>query len=505
MKRLIILMGMVLSISLGHAQTRKNRLQHAFDEIRREMHEDFQNFRRQCMEEFIGFLRDPWKEFEEEKPVPKPHDDEIPPVPIKDEKKDKPIKDEEKDKPIKDEEKQLEDKPVVIEEVVEPEPVEPQPQPVEPIEEVPVVEVKYVDFTFFGTSAKVRFDIANKVVLHGVDENSVADALKQMSAEAYDNMIRDCLSLRDSLKLCDWAYLQMLKSLADKIYGKGTNGAALLLANLYVQSGYKMRLATDGSKLYMLYASKYMIYDQNSFTVDGTSYYGVENLPANLFISRAVFPKERELSLGIYTDQQFAQGRTKEVERRSTRYPAVGCTVRLNQNLIDFFGTYPTSMVGGNFMTRWAMYANTPLCHDVKQQLYPMLRQRIAGKTANAAVAVLLDFVQMAFPYGYDDEIWGHDRAFFAEESLWYERCDCEDHAILFSRLVRDLVGLKVVLVYYPGHLATAVHFPEAVTGDYLELNGERFVVCDPTYFGAPIGMTMDGMDNRTAKVILLQ
>ena len=489
MKRLIILMGMVLSITLGHAQTRKNRLQRAFDEIRREMHEDFQNFRRQCMEEFLQFASEPWKEFQEEKPVPKPKEDEVPPKPIRE----------------KDKEKPIEDKPVVIEEVVEPQPVEPQPQPVEPIEEVPVVVEKYVDFTFFGTPGRVRFDIANKVNLGGVDEQSVVSALRTLSGEEYDNMIRDCLTLRDSLQLSDWAYLKMLNALSDKIAGKGTNEAALLLAYLYMQSGYKMRLATDGTKLYVLFASKYVIYDLGFYTIDGTLYYGVEKIPNQLLICQASFKGERELSLGITTDQLFAQGITKDVQRKSVKNPAVGCTIRLNKNLIDFYDSYPSSMVGGNFMTRWAMYANTPLNRQVKQQLYPILKQHIADKSAYEAVAVLLDFVQMAFPYGYDDQIWGHDRAFFAEESIWYDKCDCEDHAILFSRLVRDLVGLKVILVYYPGHLASAVHFPEAVKGDYLELNGERYVVCDPTYFGAPIGMTMDGMDNKTAKVILLQ
>ena len=490
MKRSIILLGMALCTWQGHAQTNKSRLHDLFNEMRREMHEEFNQFRRQCMEEFIEFTRNPWKEFKEEKPVPKPKEDEVPPVPIPEEDKDKPI----------------EDKPVVIEEVVEPEPVEPQPQPVEPIEEVPVVVEKYVDFTFFGTPGRVRFDRADKVTLSGIDENSVANALKVMSEKNYDNMILDCLALRDNLQLSDWAYLQMLKALADQIAGKGTNDAALLLAYLYVQSGYKMRLASDGvSKLYMLYASKNQIYEQNSYTVDGAQYYGVGQLPGRLYICQAIFPKERELSLGIYTDQLFAKSDTKEIERRSTSHPEVGCTIRLNQNQIDFYNTYPTSMLGGNFMTRWAMYANTPLSQDIKEQMYPMLRKHISGKSAYEAVAVLLDFAQMAFPYGYDDKIWGYDRAFFAEESLFFPFCDCEDHAILFSRLVRDLVGLKVVLVYYPGHLASAVHFPEAVPGDYLELNGTRYVVCDPTYFGASIGQTMRGMDNKQAKVILLE
>ena len=457
--------------------------------MRREMHEEFNQLRRQCMEDFIEFTRNPWKDFKEEKPVPIPKEDQVPPAPIPEEDKDKPI----------------EDQPVVIEEIVEPQPVKPQPQPVEPIEEVPVVVEKYVDFMFFGTSAKVRFDLANKVSLRGIDENSVADVLRELSDKAYDNMIVDCLALRDDLQLSDWAYLQMLKALSEEIAGTGTNDAALLLAYLYMQSGYQMRIASDGSKLYMLYASTFRIYDQKSFTVDGIQYYGVEPLPSRLYICQAFFPKERELSLGIHTDQQFAKASSQEIERRSKSHPEVGCTIRLNKNQMDFYNTYPTSMFGGNFMTRWAMYANAPLSQDIKEQMYPMLQKHINGKSPYEGVAILLDFAQMAFPYGYDDEIWGHDRAFFAEETLYYPQSDCEDHAILFSKLVRDLMGLKVVLVYYPGHLATAVHFPQAVQVDYLILDGNRYTICDPTYFGASIGQTMTGVDNKKAKVILLQ
>ena len=116
----------------------------------------------------------------------------------------------------------------------------------------------------------------------------------------------------------------------------------------------------------------------------------------------------------------------------------------------------------------------------------------------------LLYWVQTAFVYEYDDKVWGHDRAFFAEESLYYPYCDCEDRSILYSRLVRDLLGLNVILVFYPGHLATAVEFNTPVEGDYILLNGKHFTACDPTYIGAPPGATMPDMDNQTAKVILL-
>lgn len=112
--------------------------------------------------------------------------------------------------------------------------------------------------------------------------------------------------------------------------------------------------------------------------------------------------------------------------------------------------------------------------------------------------------MQTAFVYEYDDKVWGGDRAFFPEETLYYPYCDCEDRSILFTRLVRDLLGLKCILVYYPGHLAAAVCFTDSVSGDYIMLDGDRFTICDPTYIGAPVGLTMPDMDNQRAKVILL-
>lgn len=133
------------------------------------------------------------------------------------------------------------------------------------------------------------------------------------------------------------------------------------------------------------------------------------------------------------------------------------------------------------------------------------MRKAIQGKSQEEAANLLINFVQTAFVYEYDDKVWGEDRAFFAEETLYYPYCDCEDRSILYTRLIRDLLGLKTALIYYPGHLATAVCFTEEVKGDGLLLNGKRYVICDPTYIGAPIGVTMPQMDNQEAKAILLE
>lgn len=482
---------MTLGIAAGHAQSsQKNRLRSGLDSFRREARKEFDDFRRQAMSEFTDFVRNPWKDFDHTPAVPVPEEKPVPPVVM----------------PKEDKKKPLFDKPIVIQQVVKPVVVMPQPKPVAPVIQVPVVKPQFVDFTFFGTKARVRFDRQNRISLRGIESNDVADALKQITAEKYDNMLYDCLALRDTLQLSDWAYLQMLKALADEVEGSRTNASALLTAYLYMQSGYKMRLATDGTRLYMLYATKHVVFDAISYNVDGERYYGIDNLPSRLRICDAAFPKEKSMSLLVSTSQKFDEEMSESRTVTSKIYKNFSMKVSVNKNLLEFYSTYPTSMTGDDMMTRWAMYANTPMEEETKSILYPQLKAKLRNLSQADAVERILNWIQTGFEYEYDNKVWGHDRAFFAEETLFYPYCDCEDRAILLTRLVRDLLGLRCILVYYPGHLASAVELTEGnVKGDYIQLDGRRYIIADATYINAPLGRTMPRMDNRSAKVILLE
>jgi hypothetical protein len=248
----------------------------------------------------------------------------------------------------------------------------------------------------------------------------------------------------------------MLAKMAEACLGTG-NEATLLMAYVYCQSGYQMRLAIANNHLYMLYASKHTIYDKGYFHLDGINFYPFGSVEGQMHICAIGFPQEKPLSLLIPNQQKLSVSESAVRTLASKRYPQMKSQVSVNKNLIDFYDSYPTSMVGENFMTRWSMYANTPMDSTAKNGLYPTLRKHISGLDEKEAVERLLNWVQTAFVYEYDNKVWGHDRAFFAEESLYYPYCDCEDRSILLSRLVRDLLGLKVILVYYPGHLATAM------------------------------------------------
>ena len=473
----------------------RNKMNASFDAFQKNANDEYDAFRKKINDEYAALLEKSWKEFNAlaKIDIPDKNVKPIPPVvyPKDDEKKPQPTP-----------------KPLPYDDVV-PAPVpEPQPKPVVPIEDVPKpVFIPEVAYSFFGTQVKVHFDVSQCVKLTNTNEYSVSHAWKAMSTENYKALIHDCLQIRKEKSLCDWAYLEMLKCMADKICGKGTNSATLLMAYVYCQSGYMMRLArSDNNTLYMMYASNHIICDKDYFTIDGVMFYTYGASPNHVYLCNVSFPQEKAMSLYIPTAQKFYSNTSQPKTRQSQRYPEVRTTMTSNKNLMDFYNTYPTSILGDNFVSRWAMYANTPMSDDIKRQIYPSLRSSIQGCNQLKAVNKLLNYVQTGFVYEYDDKVWGHDRAFFAEESLYYPYCDCEDRSILFTRIVRDLLGLNCILIYYPGHLASAVEFTEGVVnGDYIQLNGRKFIIADATYINAPVGKTMPNMDNKTAKVILLK
>lgn len=383
--------------------------------------------------------------------------------------------------------------------------VPPQPKPVNPIVENKV-SMATSDFDFYGTPMKVRWGNAEKFKLNGTSKKDISDAFLELTDKGYTNLVHDCLELRKEYKLCDWAYYKMLQNIAEKACGKGTNEAIFLQGVLLNQSGYQIRFALeDNTKLHIMSRMDGFPYDRGYLTADGKLFFLMDGCKAkNLTVCDAAYPGEQMMSLGV-AEQPDLKKNLSDKRTVISRFVNVSADMQMNKNLMDFYTDYPTSYDGKDMMTRWAYYANTPVSPEVKDKVYPQLKQQIGNAPKLMAANMLLNWVQMGLTYAYDEKVWGHDRAFFAEESLFYPFCDCEDRSILFSHLIRDLLDLDVVLVYYPGHLYTAVCFNEDVTGDYIMVNGRKFTVADPTYYNANVGKTMSKMDNSKAKVILLK
>lgn len=489
---LLFLLFCLFIHSSGHAQSYeeyRQKMESRYEKYRQKKEADYQNYREKVNAEFAKFMRREWTEFQSREALPVPHRPEPPQPMVK-------LPDAlPSNETIPHEEIQL--KPHKL----------PLPRPSIPWEnQTPstsnkkhLAQGQTLSFDFYGTPCQAIIPTSASFKLEGVDENSVADAWQMLTDEKYLPVIESCLKLRSELKLCDWGYVRLVEKFTQQYFHpKGqTNEARLLQMFILTQSGYKVRIARSGQQLILLLPSIEEIYEYAYLTIHGTKYYIIHKGEGNgrYMVFDREFPKEQFFSLEIHDQPKLAYRPSTSKIFKARNYLLAETKIEVNQNLIDFYNDYPLN-------SQWEVYVRASMSKNLKRQLYPALRTAIHQKGMPSAVNLLLNFVQTAFKYRTDDKQFGEERALFADETFFYPYSDCEDRAILFAQLVHDLLHLDVVLLNYPGHLATAVHFEESLTGDHLMLNGKKYLVCDPTYIGARLGDAMPQNKRQKAKVI---
>lgn len=473
MKKIILAIAVVLFALPLNAQDYESFVKKKKQEMQRytdSVKQNYDEFRRQANEEYARFMRQRWEEFQALKGEPVPEIPE-PPQPYR----------REKDLPVPE-------LPIKYNKVTIPTPT---PQPLEPLKrpESPVVPntPKITEFSFacYGTSLKVHLDNSLRFKLDDISENAVADAWNQLASETSEVLLEDCLALREQLSLGDWAYYCMLRDLSETYLGKNSNEAVVMETFLLAQSGYKVRIARKDNRLVLLVPFDDKVYVFSYVPIDGSYFYIIDHGKGGSLqiFNRSLTDNERVMSLRMKETPKFAMKASNNRTLTSKRYPELSVTLSTNQNLMDFYEGYPQCV--------WTNYSWAGLSDEVKAKLYPVLRKGIEGKSQIEAANRIINFVQTALDYKTDSDQFGHERSLFADESLFYPYCDCEDRSILFSILVHDLLGLDVVLLLYPGHLATAVHYTESLSGAYFTMDGKTWFISDPTYIGANVGECM--------------
>ena len=498
----------------------RKQMEQDFDAFKAKSEQEFKDFRAEANAEFAKFMSQAWEEFSTFQGIPAP-------------KATEPVK-----QPTVEPGKKPTSDPIAFDTVVPASKPTPRPQPVSPINTTPVIVVvpaskpttpstsPVVDvptpapapvptpaptpasvpepaksgfsFLFYNTACNVRLDNSLRFSLHDISEKSVADEWKKLSGKQSDALIYDCLSLRDQLNLSDWGYMQLLKTISENFFGKDSNEAVLLQMFILTQSGYKVRIARGENRLALLVPFQQTIYDYVYLNISGKKFYLMDKSlkGKSLAVFNHEFPKEQHFTW--QTGMPKLAVKLNEPKKfSSARYSEIQAMIQTNQNLIDYYEDYPLS-------SEFDLYSFTGLSENVKESLYPVLQRAVAGKSKPEAAGMLLNFLQTTFKYETDAKQFGYERPFFADESFFFPANNCKDRAVVYAVLVKDILDLDVVLLLYPGHLANAVHFPEDVSGDYLTIEGKKFLVCDPTYVGASIGTAMPSFKNTQAKVIKL-
>lgn len=358
-----------------------------------------------------------------------------------------------------------------------------------------------VTFSFFGTPVQIRYDNRLKVPLTGtISEKAISSYWKKIGACDYENFLLQALQARKQLLLNDWGYCLFIDSISEGIYGGPSNARVLFNWFMLVKSGFDARVGFNEGDVFLLLPSEHTVYNTPYYDLDRKTYY-ITFLGNSVKSIQSLYTYEgnhkeaiNSVDYNVYRTPDI----NKKIEPKKRTFTFRGneftVPVRYNKNVVDFFDDYP--------QTDLDVYFRASISPETAESLLEGLKPAIRGKSEGEAVNVLLRFVQTAFDYQTDDEQFGEEKPLFPEATLYYPYSDCEDRSFLFAFLTTRLLGLEVIGLHYPGHVATAVKFTSDVRGDAVKYNNTRYVVCDPTYINANYGECMPQFKETAPNVI---
>jgi len=360
---------------------------------------------------------------------------------------------------------------------------------------------KSLKIDFFGVTVALKIDPKFATALgQPINKTAIGNFWTVLSTSDYKPLMKQLQSYRKSMNLNDWGYAQLVNKLAQAIYRKRPNEVKMFNWFILTKAGYSARIGFNDNTIYLMLPAKTQFYEVPYFTYDGRKYYVVSFLGRPEKVSKlysyegnyARATNAIDLSLTQLPDfGAVAQKRVLQFKFEDKQYDL---SVQYDRNVVDYLKVYP--------VTELDVYFRSTLSEELQYTLLNGLKPMVEGRSEETAVNLLLRFVQTAFEYKTDGDQFGREKYFFPEELFLYPYSDCEDRSVLFAYLVKNLLGLDVVALDFPGHVATAVHFKGHVKGSAITYQNKRYVISDPTYINARSGMVMPRYKNTRPKVV---
>ena len=372
-----------------------------------------------------------------------------------------------------------------------------QPMPTDnptPVKPTAPSTLPNMSFPFYGM--KLNTVLCHVQTVEGVEHQAIAkawDAYRQ--DRVMKDIIRSLQSLAMTYGLNDWFAFELVRNYT-KASCKNPSSRIVLQHFLLVNMGYDVRLASCGEQLLLLVPFYQQVYERSYLVIAGKKYYAFYDDSTSKIHNTGVYTcrlpnatdKGRNIDLTIRGGNIGIK--TGVVHRFSMSDGKISLQGFVDAGTMKAIRRYPQTDI--------PFYAMSTIDANFHQSLLAQVSEQIRGCSEKEAVGRILHFVQYAFDYAADGEQHGYEKPYFIEENFYYPKNDCEDRAILFAFLVRNVLGLVVHLVQYPGHECTAVNFTTSqINGDVYMYKGMAFYICDPTYIGASIGQCMPNYRNE--------
>lgn len=452
-----------------------------YQAFRKRVLDNYGSFRKTVLENYAKYLQGVWDEYEQFKGIKRDHEPKPSIAPKADVKPQDvtPVQSEPEVKPT-----------------IQPTSTD-SPISVEPIA---LSALPNMSFSFYGM--KLSAVLCHAQTIDDIEHQAIA---KVWNAYRQDRVMKDVIRSLQSLTMAyglnDWFTFELVRNYTESTC-KNLASKIVLQHFLLVNMGYDIRLSSCGNQLLLLVPFNQQVYERSYLFIDGKKYYvfyddstsKVQN--AGIYTCR--LPNETDKGRNI--DLTIRGGnigmKTGVAHRFSMSDGKISLQGSVDEGTMEAIRRYPQMDI--------PFYAMSTIDSNFHRSLLTQVKEQIQGCSEKESVYRILHFVQYAFDYATDGEQHGYEKPYFIEENFYYPKNDCEDRAILFAFLVRNVLGLDVHLVQYPGHECTAVNFTTSqMNGDGYMYKGKAFYICDPTFIGASIGQCMP--DYRNVKPIVEQ
>lgn len=348
------------------------------------------------------------------------------------------------------------------------------------------IEKKDINFDFYGTN--ISFDIPqgmDNARFYPQTKEGIHSYYKTVALSPYEGLIEKIQKISTGLNLNDWGKYMLIKKLSENIF-QNQDESRLLSWFIFNKLGYSVRVGLANRHIVVMHHSKKTIYATPNYNIGTQKFYVLSDYAkgsaGKIFTYKQSYPGSNKAldlsmkSLPLFVDKTMEK--TLKFQQYGEKYTL---KYKYNQNLIDFMSTYPQA--------DYETFFNTPLDESSYRDVALELKKHINTKQASVALNFVLNFVQNAFKYEVDSQQFGREKVMFAQETLYYDKSDCEDRAVLFSYLVKELFNIGVVGVKYKDHMSTALYIP--MKGDSVKVHSKKFIIADPTYANASIGQNM--------------
>lgn len=307
---------------------------------------------------------------------------------------------------------------------------------------------------------------------------------RAISSPTMSALGKSLVEIQKKESLDDWLFYQLIRRTANLCIKKSINYTGYTLFKWYLlkETGFEPMLSVSKDKILLYIKSDDIVYNLPLKKFNNQDYtclnfhdynFNIEFEKENFTNLTSLITPAKKFSFVINELPNFdlSDYQNKEIvfyyKKKEDRL-----NIKVNPSMGIYFTNYPVTDYQNQF--------NIPLSKETHQSLIPALKEKMKRFNINQGVEYLMYFTRHAFLYEKDTEYFGREKRLSPEETLLYEKSDCEDRSALFFCLVKEIYQLPMIVITYPDHVTVAVKL-DIKNPHKIVYKGESYTICEPT------------------------